>query len=180
MQAHKNQPGQYRNTRGKPRHMQLSQSRWGHTLPSGQPRLCPGVDITLLEHLGGTPWTHAEVILHILTSAPSYFHSTDLPCLNHLKMEINLNYISRARDSSDGIATIYGLDGPRIESRWEARFSAPSQTGPGSHPASYTMGTGSFPWAKRPGCGVNHSHRASRLKKEYNYTTPPPCLHGRL
>jgi hypothetical protein len=27
----------------------------------------------------------------------------------------------------------------------EARFSAPVQTGPGAHPASCTMGTGSFP-----------------------------------
>jgi hypothetical protein len=26
-----------------------------------------------------------------------------------------------------------------------ARFSAPVQTGPGTHPASCTMGTGSFP-----------------------------------
>ena len=48
------------------------------------------------------------------------------------------------RDSSVGIATLYGLDGPGIEYRWEARFSAPVQTGPGAHPASYTMGTGSF------------------------------------
>ena len=48
------------------------------------------------------------------------------------------------RDSSVGIATGYGLDGPGIESRWEARFSAPVQTGPGAHPASYKMGTGSF------------------------------------
>ena len=29
------------------------------------------------------------------------------------------------RDSSVGIATRYGLDGPGIESRWGARFSAP-------------------------------------------------------
>ena len=36
------------------------------------------------------------------------------------------------------------LDGPRIESRWGARFSAPVQTGPGAHPASCTMGTGPF------------------------------------
>jgi hypothetical protein len=36
------------------------------------------------------------------------------------------------------------LDGPGIESRWEARFSAPVQTGPGAYPASCTMGTGSF------------------------------------
>jgi hypothetical protein len=42
------------------------------------------------------------------------------------------------------IATGYGLDGPGIESRWEARFSAPVQTVPGAHPDSFTMGTGSF------------------------------------
>jgi len=44
-----------------------------------------------------------------------------------------------------GIATGYGLDGPGIESRWRARFSAPVQIGPGAHPASCTMGIGSFP-----------------------------------
>jgi len=33
-----------------------------------------------------------------------------------------------------------------------ARFSAPVQTGPGAHPASCTMGTGSFKTVKeRPG-----------------------------
>jgi len=49
--------------------------------------------------------------------------------------------------SSAGIATGYGLDGPGIESRWGARFSALVQTDPGAHPASCTMGTGSFPGA---------------------------------
>jgi hypothetical protein len=47
--------------------------------------------------------------------------------------------------SSVGIATGHGLDGPGIESRLGARFSAPVQTGSGAHPASCTMGTGSFP-----------------------------------
>ena len=42
----------------------------------------------------------------------------------------------------------YGLDGLGIESRLGARFSAPVQTGPGAHPASCTMGTGSFPRVK--------------------------------
>jgi len=46
--------------------------------------------------------------------------------------------------SSVGTATAYGLDGPGIESRWGARFSAPVQTGPEAHPASCTMGTGFF------------------------------------
>ena len=62
----------------------------------------------------------------------------------------------RGRDSSVGIATRYGLDGLGFDSRWGARFSAPVQTGPGTHPTSYTMGTGSFPGVKRPGCGVDH------------------------
>jgi hypothetical protein len=48
--------------------------------------------------------------------------------------------------SAVGIATAYGLDGPGIESR----FSAPAQTGPEAHPASCTMGTGSFPGVR---CG---------------------------
>ena len=38
-----------------------------------------------------------------------------------------------------------------------ARFSAPVRTGSEAHPASYTMGTGSFPRVKRPGRGVDHS-----------------------
>jgi hypothetical protein len=36
-----------------------------------------------------------------------------------------------------------------------ARFSAPVQTGPGAHPASYTMGTGSLPEVKGPGRRVH-------------------------
>ena len=46
------------------------------------------------------------------------------------------------------IATGYGLDGQGIEFRWGARFSAPVQTGPGTHPASCTMGTESFQGVK--------------------------------
>ena len=58
------------------------------------------------------------------------------------------------RDNSVGIATHCWLDGPEIESRWGARFSAPVQTGPGAHPSHCTMGTGSFPGVKRPGRGA--------------------------
>jgi len=36
------------------------------------------------------------------------------------------------RDSSEGIATRYGLEGPGVESRSGARFSATAQTGPGA------------------------------------------------
>jgi hypothetical protein len=66
--------------------------------------------------------------------------------------------ILRGPGSSVGIATDYGLDGPGIKKIipvW-ARFFAHVQTGPGVHPASFTMGTGSFPGVKRPGRGADH------------------------
>jgi hypothetical protein len=47
-----------------------------------------------------------------------------------------------------------------------ARFSAPVQTGPGAHPAFYTMGTGSFPGVNRPGRGVDHPPPSSAEVKE--------------
>ena len=58
------------------------------------------------------------------------------------------------------------------------RFSAPVQTGPGAHPASYTMGTGSFPGIKRPGHVVDHPPPPSAEVKErvglYLYLPPGP------
>jgi len=41
------------------------------------------------------------------------------------------------------------------------RFSAPVQTVPGAHPASCTMGTGSFPGVKRPGRDADPSPSSS-------------------
>jgi len=60
------------------------------------------------------------------------------------------------RDSSVGIATRYGLDGPGIEYRWGARFSAPLQTaiGPAQPPIQWVPA--SFPGVKWPGPGVDH------------------------
>jgi hypothetical protein len=49
------------------------------------------------------------------------------------------------RNSSVGIATLYEMDGPGVESRWGRKFSNPSRQALGpAHPASYTMNTGSF------------------------------------
>jgi hypothetical protein len=62
-----------------------------------------------------------------------------------------VNWTSGSRDGVVSIATRYGLKGPGIESRWGARFSAPIQTGSEVHPASCTMGTGSFPGVKAAG-----------------------------
>ena len=59
--------------------------------------------------------------------------------------------------SSVGVATGYRLDGSGIESLWGRDFFTPVQTGPGAHPASCTMGTGSFPGVKS-GRGVTLIH----------------------
>jgi hypothetical protein len=76
--------------------------------------------------------------------------------------------------NSVGIATGYGLDGPGIESRWGIRFFANFQTGPGAHPASCTMGTGSFPGVKRPGPGADHPpHFSVVVEYEKIYTSTP-------
>jgi len=68
-----------------------------------------------------------------------------------------------------------GLDGPAIESRWGLRFSSPVQTGPRTHPNSYTIGTGSlFRGVKRSERVAYHQPSLSlRLKKEYSYTSTP-------
>jgi hypothetical protein len=62
-------------------------------------------------------------------------------------------------DSEVDIETRYG-------DRDGARFSTPVQTGPGPHPASYTMGTGSFPGVKWPGRGFDHPPQSSAEVQE--------------
>ena len=91
------------------------------------------------------------------------------------------NYIFRGvgRGSSVGIETRYGLDGPRIESRWGARFPAPVQTGPGVHPTSCATDTGTFPGVKRPGRGVDHPLPSSaEVEETVELSTPPLALRG--
>ena len=61
-----------------------------------------------------------------------------------------------------------------------ARFSAPVQTGPGAHPASYKMSTGSFPGVKRPGRGADHPpppKRRGHERVELYFCSPsgPSC-----
>jgi hypothetical protein len=80
------------------------------------------------------------------------------------------------------IKLLHCCSGPRQRSRYSdslrvgqsgdrilvgARYSAPVQTGPGAHPASYTLGTGSFPGVKRPGHSVDHpiKRRGSRKSR---------------
>ena len=65
-------------------------------------------------------------------------------------LSYRLLYLFRVyRGSSVGIATELRAGRSGIESRWGRDFP-PVQTGPGAHPASCKMGTGSFPGIK---CG---------------------------
>ena len=75
---------------------------------------------------------------------------------------------SVVRDSSVGIATSYRLDGPEIESRLGGGRDFPHsvQTGPGVHPVSFIMGTGSFLGVRLPGRGVDHAPPSSAEFKE--------------
>jgi hypothetical protein len=83
------------------------------------------------------------------------------------------------RNSSVSIATGYELDGPGIESRWGEIFAI-VQSGPGAHPASYTIGTGYCPGLKRTGRAVDHPPPSSAEVKErvelYLYSSSQPVL----
>jgi len=85
--------------------------------------------------------------------------------------------LERSRDSSVGIATGCGLDGPGIEYWWGVGFSAPAQIGFEAHPTSYTMGTGSFLSIKRPGRGDHLPPPSAEVKERvelYLYSPSGP------
>jgi hypothetical protein len=92
-----------------------------------------------------------------------------------------------SRDSSVGLALGYGLDD------WGSRVRFPAgagnfslnhrvQTGSGTHPASYLMGTGGVLYlgVKRPEREADHSPPSgAEVNNAWSYTsTPPMRLHG--
>jgi hypothetical protein len=79
-----------------------------------------------------------QASLTILRSSPVSI----IPLILHTYLSSITDAVGR--NSSVGTATRYGLDGPGIEFRWGAIFSAPVQIGPGAYPASCTIGTGSL------------------------------------
>jgi hypothetical protein len=116
-----------------------------------------------------------ENIRHIITGS----NSSTGKC--YLLLHANLNLLQEDKQRpgwlsrySDSLRA--GRSGDRIPV--EARFSPPVQTGPGAYPASYTMGTGSFPGVKRQGRGFDHPHPSSaKVKKRvglYLYSPSGP------
>jgi hypothetical protein len=89
-----------------------------------------------------------------------------------LKVNFSLRYITkprlhdwgtrwlRGRDSSMGIATRYGLDGPRIEFWWGRDFPCPFRPALGTTQPRVQW-VPIFPGVNRPGHGVDHSLASS-------------------
>ena len=92
---------------------------------------------------------HFETTQHLLNQCPVF------------TIFINASILWN-RDSVVGIATRYRLDGPGDQIPVGVRFSSPVQTGSKPHPASYNMGTGSFPeGVKWPGHGADNPPASS-------------------
>ena len=88
---------------------------------------------------------------------------------------VNGDYCSGKPGSSVGMATELRAGRSGIESRWGRDFP-PVQTGPGAHPTSCTVGTGSFPGVK---CGrgvllTTHPLLVPQSWKSRAIPLPPP------
>ena len=76
----------------------------------------------------------------------------------------NTKYVGR--DSSVGMATLYGLNGPGIESRWGRDLPHPTRLGTGATQPLIKWGD------ERQEGGLDHPpHLMPRLKKELSYTS---------
>ena len=77
-------------------------------------------------------------------------------------------------DSSAGLVTCYGLDGPEFESRWRRDFPYPSRPplGPTQSPIQWILVyfRGGGVKRHRRGFTHHHPHLAPRLKKEFLYS----------
>ena len=87
-------------------------------------------------------------------------------CWHRCRTELTLlRVLCVGRDSSVGMATRYGLDGPGIESRWRRDFPHPSR--PALGPTKpYNENRDSIPRVKRPGRGFNHPQPYTAEVKE--------------
>jgi len=114
--------------------------------------------------------------LSSLATSPTTFPSDYFSNISYFCLSLSKRYPTPVgRVNVGGLVTCYRIP-------IEAKFFAPRLTGPGVHPLSCTLGTGSFPGLSGRGLELtNHPYLAPRLKKEKSYnSTPIVCLHGRL
>jgi hypothetical protein len=126
-------------------------------------------------------WGDARLLLHYLQLVWCFLHSygQDRWCFRSMNHHVTQDCNSNTKYYH---AVLSPLEGPGDFSRYcdslragrsgdrilvGTIFSAPVQTCPEAHPASYTKGTGSLSGVKRPGRGVDRlPHLAPRLKEE--------------
>jgi hypothetical protein len=111
-------------------------------------KLCANPSI--VRHSTYVPHANVSVyvrVLYRLLDAHSFNPQSSVSTAPSLRHD-DRNLLTRCRISIDF------RSGDRIPV--DARFSTTVQTGPGVHPAFYTMGTGTFPRLKRQGRGVDH------------------------
>jgi hypothetical protein len=119
---------------------------------------CLPVHVVMSSNAMVTSEQHSAYPAHAL-HIPHLLRKTRQRCLN--MSPALYSFVGRAGRSGDRIPV-------------GTRLSAPVQTGPGAHPASCAMGTGSFPGVKRPGRGVDHPPSSSKKGK----VTPLQTLRG--
>ena len=96
----------------------------------------------------------------------------------HIKQIKTCLTLFGGRDSSVGIATRYGLDGPGIETWWGRDFPHPSRPaiGPTQPPVQWVPGL--YPGVKQPGRGTDHPPPPKRRGHEriglYIYSSSGP------
>jgi hypothetical protein len=93
-------------------------------------------------------------------------YGTDTSISHSLNCNVYV-YNKRGRDSSVGIATRYGLDGPEIEFRWGEIFRTRPDRPWGPPSLLYNWCRVSFPGVERPRRGADHSPPScAEVKKE--------------
>ena len=96
------------------------------------------------------------------TAASCNLHSPHCWCkvvklLGRSRNQGERSYVSAVNPPPLSILLFIGFDFySRVKRPGREGSHLPRHRGPGAHPASYTMGTGSSPGVKRPGRGVYH------------------------
>jgi hypothetical protein len=134
------------------------------------PKIIKSQPSPLTSHHSDITWSVQTIKLFIMQVSPHSFHIHVHGSEHFFWQSYSSNTLKHPKSVWAGIASHYsdllraGRSGDRIPVG--ARFSAPVHTGPRAHPASCTMGTGSFPGVKRPRRGVDHPPLSSAEVKE--------------
>jgi hypothetical protein len=122
------------------------------------------------ELLGNFPFvSHREIFPHVYRTVycitTKFIWKISILLIYLISLKVSSSYVTFNRQLSQySDSLLAARSGDRIPVG--ATFSAPIQTSPGAHPASYTTGTGSFLGIKQPGRGVDHPPPSSTEVKE--------------